>query len=383
MINRGVLKLRALLSAQPDLRAPSGCGPRCAETWPELFDRIDVLAWPTVPAVAPSLTDPMIELPSGTTSADAGNARQGVIANLTGVPGVSVPVGLDDGMPVALQLLGAWGSDALLLDAAEALERATDREFVELQARRDRLTLGLCDRASGVGEDRRLSSPAVAAIETQQLAREFEGGIKAVDGVDLEVAEGEIYGFLGPERRRQDHHRPDADHAAAADRRARRRRRTRRRQGSGGAVRRKIGVALQEAALDPLMTGRELLELQATLHGIPRKEGQRAGAVAARPRRAHPRGRPPGRHLLGRHAPPPRPGRGPGPHPGGPLPRRADHRPRPGQPQGDLGGGPQAERRGDHRLPHHPVPGGGRPARRSRRDHHRRHAWSPRAPRAR
>ena len=38
----------------------------------------------------------------------------------------------------------------------------------------------------------------VAAIETQQLAREFEGGIKAVDGVDLAVAEGEIYGFLGP-----------------------------------------------------------------------------------------------------------------------------------------------------------------------------------------
>ena len=75
----------------------------------------------------------MIELPSGTTSADAGNARQGVLANLTGVPGVSVPVGLDDGMPVALQLLARWGADALLLDAAEALERATDREFVELR----------------------------------------------------------------------------------------------------------------------------------------------------------------------------------------------------------------------------------------------------------
>ncbi|MGE5857746.1 MAG: ATP-binding cassette domain-containing protein, partial [Solirubrobacterales bacterium] len=38
----------------------------------------------------------------------------------------------------------------------------------------------------------------MAAIETHQLAREFEGGIRAVDGVDLEVAEGEIYGFLGP-----------------------------------------------------------------------------------------------------------------------------------------------------------------------------------------
>ena len=56
-----------------------------------------------------------------------------MLANLTGVPGVSVPVGLDDGMPVALQLLGAWGADALLLDAAEALERATSREFVELR----------------------------------------------------------------------------------------------------------------------------------------------------------------------------------------------------------------------------------------------------------
>jgi aspartyl-tRNA(Asn)/glutamyl-tRNA(Gln) amidotransferase subunit A len=56
-----------------------------------------------------------------------------VIANLTGIPGVSVPVGLDAGMPVALQLLAGWGADALLLDAAEALERATDREFVELR----------------------------------------------------------------------------------------------------------------------------------------------------------------------------------------------------------------------------------------------------------
>jgi ABC-2 type transport system ATP-binding protein len=40
-------------------------------------------------------------------------------------------------------------------------------------------------------------------------------------------------------------------------------------------VRRVIGVALQEAALDPLMTGRELIRLQATLHGLPRDEGRR------------------------------------------------------------------------------------------------------------
>jgi Asp-tRNA(Asn)/Glu-tRNA(Gln) amidotransferase A subunit family amidase len=132
LINRGVLKLRALLPLSMTARAYR-LRAKARRDLAALFDGIDLLAWPTVPAVAPSLTEPMIELPSGPASADQGNARQGVIANLTGVPGVSVPVGLDEGMPVSLQLLGAWGADALLLDAAEALERATDREFVELR----------------------------------------------------------------------------------------------------------------------------------------------------------------------------------------------------------------------------------------------------------
>ena len=131
-INRGLLKLRGLLPASLTARAFLARA-KARGDLAELFDRIDVLAWPTLPAVAPPLREPMIELPSGVTSADAGNARQGVIANLTGVPGVSIPVGFDSGLPVGLQLLGAWGSDGLLLDTAEALERATDREFVELR----------------------------------------------------------------------------------------------------------------------------------------------------------------------------------------------------------------------------------------------------------
>ena len=132
VINRGVLKLRGLIPGTLTARAFLARA-KARRNLAELFERIDVLAWPTVPAVAPPLTDPMIELPSGPTSADAGNARQGVLANLTGVPGVSVPVGLDGGLPVGLQLLGAWGRDAMLLDAAEAIERATGREFVELR----------------------------------------------------------------------------------------------------------------------------------------------------------------------------------------------------------------------------------------------------------
>jgi ABC-2 type transport system ATP-binding protein len=118
--------------------------------------------------------------------------------------------------------------------------------------------------------------PTVAAIETHQLAREFEGGIKAVDGVDLEVAEGEIYGFLGPNgagktttvRMLTTLLHPTGGRAVVAGFDVAK---------DPGAVRRKIGVALQEAALDPLMTGRELLELQATLHGISRREGELKG----------------------------------------------------------------------------------------------------------
>ena len=132
VLNRGTLKLRGLIPGSLTARAFLARA-QARRNLARLFQQIDLLVWPTVPAVAPPLTDPIIELPSGVTSADAGNARQGVIANLTGIPGVSVPVGLDGGLPVALQLLGAWGKDALLLDAAEALERATDREFVELR----------------------------------------------------------------------------------------------------------------------------------------------------------------------------------------------------------------------------------------------------------
>jgi aspartyl-tRNA(Asn)/glutamyl-tRNA(Gln) amidotransferase subunit A len=141
LINRSVLKLRGLIPGSLAARALL-VRAQMRRNLAELFEHVDLFAWPAVPAVAPPLADPTFELPSGPATADAGNARQGVLANLTGVPGVSVPVGLDDGLPVGLQLLGAWGQDAILIDAAEALEQATDREFVEL-----RPTLSQADRA--------------------------------------------------------------------------------------------------------------------------------------------------------------------------------------------------------------------------------------------
>jgi aspartyl-tRNA(Asn)/glutamyl-tRNA(Gln) amidotransferase subunit A len=105
----------------------------------ELFERVDVLAWPTVPAPAPPLENPTVNLPSGAYPADYANPRQAGIANLTGIPAISLPVGFSStGLPIGLQLLAAWGRDELLLDCAEALEQATGREWVNaVQGRGD------------------------------------------------------------------------------------------------------------------------------------------------------------------------------------------------------------------------------------------------------
>jgi aspartyl-tRNA(Asn)/glutamyl-tRNA(Gln) amidotransferase subunit A len=98
----------------------------------EAFERVDVLAWPTVAAPAPLLDNPTVEVPSGQYPADYLNPRQAGIANLTGIPAISVPVGRgSSGLPIGLQLLAPWGRDELLLDAAEALERANDRAWVD------------------------------------------------------------------------------------------------------------------------------------------------------------------------------------------------------------------------------------------------------------
>jgi ABC-2 type transport system ATP-binding protein len=100
--------------------------------------------------------------------------------------------------------------------------------------------------------------------------------VKAVQGVDLQVAEGEIYAFLGPNgagktttvRMLTTLLRPSGGSATVAGFDVAK---------EASKVRRAIGVALQEAALDPLMTGRELMQLQATLHGIPKSEAKRRG----------------------------------------------------------------------------------------------------------
>jgi aspartyl-tRNA(Asn)/glutamyl-tRNA(Gln) amidotransferase subunit A len=129
-IGRGLVKYRMLLPAAAGVKAQQ-VRTLMRHRLATLFEDVDVIAWPTVPAVAPPLQAPLVELPSGTLTADQANVRGGGLANLTGIPAISVPVGLSDGLPIGLQLQAAWGRDELLLDAAEALERANGRRWVD------------------------------------------------------------------------------------------------------------------------------------------------------------------------------------------------------------------------------------------------------------
>jgi len=126
-------------------------------------------------------------------------------------------------------------------------------------------------RAAGRGGESR--PPAIVA---RGLRRTFKGDIEAVRDIDLEVAQGEVFGFLGPNgagktttvRMLCTLLPPTAGTATVAGLDV---------ATDAGAVRRRIGVALQEIGLDPVQTGRELLELQCGLYGI---RGQRAKARA-------------------------------------------------------------------------------------------------------
>ena len=110
-----------------------------------------------------------------------------------------------------------------------------------------------------------------AAIQAEQLVREFKKGPRAVDGIDLEVSPGEIYGFLGPNGAGKSTTvhmlttllppTSGSAHVAGFDV-----------VRQGPQVRQNIGAALQEAALDPLLTGREHLRLQASLQGLSRAD---------------------------------------------------------------------------------------------------------------
>ena len=113
-------------------------------------------------------------------------------------------------------------------------------------------------------------------IEVEGLVRVFKNGPRAVDGINLRVAPGEIYGFLGPNGAGKSTTvlmlttllPPTEGTARVAGYDIVR---------EGPRVRSAIGAALQEAALDPLLSGREHMRLQTALHGIGKAEREQRG----------------------------------------------------------------------------------------------------------
>ena len=108
------------------------------------------------------------------------------------------------------------------------------------------------------------------SILVEELVRDFKQ-LRAVDGIDLHVDPGEIYGFLGPNGAGKSTTvlmlttllPPTSGRATVGGFDIVR---------QGAQVRATIGAALQEAALDAILTGREHLALQATLQGIPARQ---------------------------------------------------------------------------------------------------------------
>jgi ABC-2 type transport system ATP-binding protein len=118
---------------------------------------------------------------------------------------------------------------------------------------------------------------ATNGIEVEGLVREFKGGVRAVAGIDIRVAPGEIYGFLGPNGAGKSTTvlvlttllPPTAGRARVAGLDV---------VHEGAAVRRVIGASLQESALDPYLSGREHMRLQGALHGLSKAEALERGS---------------------------------------------------------------------------------------------------------
>ena len=129
------------------------------------------------------------------------------------------------------------------------------------------MTLRHAETGTG-GEAAGVIAGGSCAIWAERLVRRF-GGVAAVDGVDLQVRRGEIYGFPGPSGAGKSTTvrvlgtllSPTAGRAVVAGYDV---------ADEPEKVRLRIGVALQEAALDPKQTGIELLRLQGRLYGLSR-----------------------------------------------------------------------------------------------------------------
>jgi ABC-2 type transport system ATP-binding protein len=127
----------------------------------------------------------------------------------------------------------------------------------------------ISEAGPSAGQIARPDADAGYAICAEALIRQF-GEVRAVDEVDLRIPAGEIYGFLGPNGAGKSTTvrilctllAPTGGRALVAGYDV---------ATHPGQVRLRIGVALQDVALDPKQTGIELLRLQGRLYGMSKR----------------------------------------------------------------------------------------------------------------
>ncbi|MFB7091136.1 amidase [Streptomyces sp. NPDC056296] len=122
---RVLLEAGELMSAGDHLRAQRA-RTLMRQEWARMFQEVDVLAAPTVPATAVPAEQTSLTWSDGTVeSVSDAYVRLSAPANITGVPALTVPVGADRaGLPIGMQLLGRPFDEATLLRVGHAYERS-------------------------------------------------------------------------------------------------------------------------------------------------------------------------------------------------------------------------------------------------------------------
>ena len=213
------------------------------------------------------------------------------------------------------------------------------------------------------------------AVNARGLVKTF-GDQRAVDGIDLEVRRGEVFGVLGPNGAGKTTMLKmlatllpiDGGTAEIFGHDVRR---------EGHVVRQLLGVTGQYASVDENLTATENLLLFGRLQGLSRGESRRRAGHLLEQFDLTEAASQADQRLLRGHAAPARPRRQPDHPPAADLPRRADHRARPAHPRPDVGHHPRARHRGLHRPADHAVPRRGRPAGRPDRRHRPRRQGRP------
>jgi aspartyl-tRNA(Asn)/glutamyl-tRNA(Gln) amidotransferase subunit A len=112
-----------MLVSGPEYAAAQRARLKLRDALRQAFSRVDLLALPTTPMVAPPIGLRSIRWRDGSEPVDGALVRLTQPFNLAGLPALSVPCGRSLGLPVGLQLVAPWSEESRLLAVGELVEK--------------------------------------------------------------------------------------------------------------------------------------------------------------------------------------------------------------------------------------------------------------------